>query len=58
MKKFKVGLQLFSIRDAMEKDMDATLKAVKEMGYDYVEFAGYFGKSAEEVKAILDKYGL
>lgn len=58
MKKFKVGLQLYSVRDAMEKDMDATLKAVKEMGYDYVEFAGYFGKSAEEVKAILDKYGL
>lgn len=58
MKKFKVGLQLYSIREAMEKDMDAALKAVKEMGYDYVEFAGYFGKSAEEVKAILDKYGL
>ena len=58
MKKFKVGIQLYSLRDAMEKDMDATLKAVKEMGYDYVEFAGYFGKSAEEVKAILDKYGL
>ncbi|MBQ4109504.1 MAG: sugar phosphate isomerase/epimerase [Clostridia bacterium] len=58
MKKFKVGLQLYSIRDAMEKDMDAALKAVKEMGYDYVEFAGYFGKTAEEVKALLDKYGL
>lgn len=58
MKKFKVGLQLYSIRDAMEKDMEAALKAVKEMGYDYVEFAGYYGKSAEEVKAILDKCGL
>ncbi len=58
MKKFKVGLQLYTVRDAMEKDMDATLKAVKEMGYDYVEFAGYFGKTAEEVKALLDKYEL
>ncbi len=58
MKKFKVGIQLYSIRDDMEKDMDAALGAVKEMGYDYVEFAGYFGKSAEEVKAILDKYDL
>lgn len=58
MKKFRVGIQLYSLRDAMEKDMDSTLKTVKEMGYDYVEFAGYFGKSAEEVKAILDKYGL
>lgn len=58
MRKFKIGLQLYSIREEMEKDMDAALKQVKEIGYDYVEFAGYFGHSAEEVKAMLDKYGL
>ena len=58
MKKFKVGLQLYSIRCEMEKDMEATLKAVKDMGYDYVEFAGYFDKSADEIRALLDKYGL
>ena len=58
MKKFKIGLQLFSVRDDMAKDMDATLKAVAEMGYDCVEFAGYYDHSAEEVKAMLDKYGL
>ena len=34
------------------------LKKVKEIGYDYVEMAGYFGKSAEEIRAILDKYDL
>ncbi len=54
----KVGLQLYSIRWQMEEDMDAALKAVKEMGYDYVEFAGYFGKSADEVAALLEKYDL
>ena len=58
MSKFKLGLQLYTIRDEMEKDMDACLKKVKEMGYECVEFAGFFGISAEEVKAILDKYGL
>ncbi|MBQ4145349.1 MAG: sugar phosphate isomerase/epimerase [Clostridia bacterium] len=58
MKKFKIGLQLYSIREDMEKDMENALKKVKEIGYDYVEFAGYFGHSAEEVKAMLDKYGL
>ena len=51
MKRFKVGIQLFSLRDAMAKDMDATLKAVKEMGYDCVEFAGYFGKTVAELNA-------
>ena len=47
MKDFKVGLQLYSIRDDMAKDMDAALKQVKEIGYDYVEFAGYFDHTAE-----------
>lgn len=58
MSRFKVGLQLYSIREEMEKDMDKALARVKEMGYDYVEFAGYFGKSAEEVRTLLDKHGL
>ena len=58
MSRFKLGLQLYSVRDEMEKDMDATLKAVAEMGYDCVEFAGYFDHTAEEVKAMCEKYGL
>lgn len=52
------GLQLYSVRDGMAKDFEGTLKAVSEMGYKFVEFAGFFGKSAEEVKTILDKYNL
>ena len=58
MKKFKTGLQLYSVRGAMEKDFEGTLRAVKDMGYDYVEFAGFFGRTAEEVKKILDDLGL
>jgi sugar phosphate isomerase/epimerase len=58
MKKFKIGLQLYSIRDEMEKSVDDALRQVKEMGYDCVEFAGYFGHTAEEIKGMLDKYGL
>ncbi len=58
MKQFKIGLQLYSVRDAMAKDFEGTLKAVADMGYEYVEFAGYFGKTSEEIKALLDKYNL
>ncbi len=58
MKKFKVALQLYSIRGDMEKDMEGALRAVKAMGYDYVEFAGYCGRTAEEVRALLDTIGL
>lgn len=58
MGELKIGLQLYSIREDMARDMDDTLKKVKEMGYDYVEFAGYAGKSAEEVLQLLNKHGL
>lgn len=58
MKDLKVGIQLYSLRDEMKKDMDATLKRVAEIGYKYVEFAGFFDQKAEDVRAMLDKYGL
>ncbi len=53
-----VALQLYSVRDDFQKDMLGTLRAVKEMGYTGVEFAGLFGKSAAEIKAMLDEVGL
>lgn len=52
------GLQLYSVRDITSKDLSGALKAVKELGYDSVEFAGFFGNSADNVKAMLDSYGL
>ena len=58
MKKFKVALQLYSVRDAMELNTDDTLAKVKAMGYDYVEPAGYSGHTAQEFRALLDKHGL
>ena len=58
MKKFNVGIQLYGVRNTMKEDFYGTLKAVRDMGYEYVEFAGYFDKSAEEIKAALDELGL
>ena len=58
MKKFKVGIQLYGVRKSMAEDFEGTLKAIAEMGYEYVEFAGYYNKSSDEIKSILDKYGL
>lgn len=52
MNKFKVALQLYSVRDEMAKDFKETIEKVKEMGYNGVEFAGLFGKSAKEVREI------
>ncbi len=61
MKVFNVGLQLYSLREDLAVDFEGTLRAVKDMGYDYVEFAGHYGfgnKSGEEMKALLDEIGL
>ena len=52
------GIQLYSVRDAMEKDMAAAMQQIADLGYKYVEFAGFFGHSAAEVKEMLDKTGL
>lgn len=52
------GLQLYSVRDITGNDLAGALKKVAEIGYKYVEFAGFFGHPAEEVKAMLDEYGL
>lgn len=52
------GLQLYSVRDFTEKDLASTLEKVAKIGYRYVEFAGFFGHSAEEVKAMLEVNGL
>ncbi len=58
MKKFNVGIQLYGVRNSMEKDFEGTLRSLKDMGYEYVEFAGYYGKTSEEIKALLDEIGL
>lgn len=53
-----VALQLYSIRDEVAKDMKAALLKVKEMGYSGVEFAGLYGHTPAEVKAICEEVGL
>ena len=52
------GLQLYSVRDITKEDLRDALRRVAERGYTYVEFAGFFGHPAEEVRAWLDEFGL
>ena len=58
MRKIPVALQLYSVREDCSRDLYGTLEAVANMGYDGVEFAGYYGRTAEELKEILDDLGL
>lgn len=53
-----IGLQLYTVRDLMEKDVEGTLREVAAIGYKEVEFAGLFGKDAKKVADWLKKDGL
>jgi sugar phosphate isomerase/epimerase len=53
-----IGLQLYSVRDLLPKDFDGTLRKVSAAGYTEVEAAGYYGKSAKELRAAMDRAGL
>ncbi|MBO4860249.1 MAG: sugar phosphate isomerase/epimerase [Clostridia bacterium] len=55
---FPVGVQVYSVRDVAEKDFYGTLKQIKEMGYDGVEFAGLYGHAPAQVKEWLGELGL
>ena len=52
------GIQMYSVRDITGTDLAGALKAVADLGYSFVEFAGFFGNSAEDVKKMLDDNGL
>ncbi len=52
------GLQLYSVKDGLLEDYAGTLKKIAEMGYSSVEICNLYGHSAEDVRAMLDEYGL
>ncbi|MEL6566930.1 MAG: sugar phosphate isomerase/epimerase [Pseudomonadota bacterium] len=54
----KIGVQLYTLRSAMEQDFEGTLHRVADLGYDQVEFAGFFGRDPADVRALLDELGL
>jgi sugar phosphate isomerase/epimerase len=58
MGKIPIALQLYSVRDDCARDLPGTLKAVAKMGYEGVEFAGYYNRTADELKKMVDDLGL
>lgn len=58
MKRDQIGVQLYTLREMAAKDLNATLREVATMGYAGVEFAGFHGHSAAEVRGMLDEYRL
>ena len=53
-----IGLQLYTVRSLMSKDVEGTLATVAGVGYREVEFAGYFNREPAALRATLDKLKL
>jgi sugar phosphate isomerase/epimerase len=51
----RIGIQLYSVRQDVQRDMAATLARLAEIGYREVEFAGYFGKTPDETRRLLEQ---
>lgn len=58
MTKLPIAIQLYSVRDDMAADFEGTLKKIKALGYDGVEFAGLFGRKPEYIRELLKEIGL
>jgi len=54
----RVGLQLWTVRDSCDRDLERTLRTVGAQGFDGVELFGLHGHAAEEVRAWLDAANL
>jgi sugar phosphate isomerase/epimerase len=61
-KHIPIGLELYSVRDELTKDLNATVTAVAKMGYEVVEFfSPYFNwtpEYAKEVRKLMDDLGI
>jgi sugar phosphate isomerase/epimerase len=53
-----IGVQLYTVRAAMEQDFEGTLRSIAAMGYQEVEFAGLFGQDPVQVRQLLAELNL
>src|SRR3974377_1600801 len=60
--KIPLGLELYSVRDVLEKDLMGTIRTVAKQGWETFEFySNYFGWTADkakEVRKLLDEVGV
>jgi sugar phosphate isomerase/epimerase len=58
LKRLPVALQLYTVREQLKNDFRGVVHRVAEIGYDGIQFAGYGGLSAQEMRRLLADTGL
>jgi sugar phosphate isomerase/epimerase len=54
----RLGVQLYTVRDVFPDDVVGVLEAIRRMGYEELEFAGYAGREPVAMRAVIDAVGL
>jgi sugar phosphate isomerase/epimerase len=54
----RLGAQLYTVRTEIDKDFEGTLAKVAAIGFTEVEFAGYFGRTPQQVREALERQRL
>ncbi|MFN6202948.1 MAG: sugar phosphate isomerase/epimerase family protein [Acidobacteriota bacterium] len=54
----KISVQLYTVRNEMAKDFDGSLRKIADLGFKQVEFAGYYNRTPQQVRGLLDSLGL
>jgi sugar phosphate isomerase/epimerase len=53
-----LGIQMWTVKSEAEKDLEGTLRTLYKFGFREIEFAGFYGKTATEIAALLKSIGL
>lgn len=54
----KIGMVSYTYRKSFQKDVAATLDTIKSLGITNIEFSNLFGKTAQELRGLLDARGM
>ncbi|MCS6923740.1 MAG: sugar phosphate isomerase/epimerase [Fimbriimonadales bacterium] len=53
-----IGLQLYTLRDDLKADLEGTIRAVAQIGYEYIETTGFMGEHSPRMQQLLQETGL
>lgn len=52
-----IGIQMYTVRDQLTANFEGTVEKIAQIGYRNLEFAGYYNRTPEQVRALLDRVG-
>jgi sugar phosphate isomerase/epimerase len=54
----QIAIQLYTVRELAAENLAGTLQTIAGIGYKAVELAGFYGRTADEIRQLADEFGL